>query len=236
MKLMGRGLVIDADHGVRFPEYADVEVEFGFNVSNDTTTYWGGTGGSRTPLRGRLVWYDLTADLLTAATGDRAAVGTLLRAEAEPYEVPAREPFEVRLAHEGVVPLSELVVGDDNRPLRRVAAAPASDSYCIDGTRLSFSAGRAGSYVYVDYFYADAGGRTLVLDPFDTPGEFRLLAALKLGDVDGTRFDREMVLSAGRCRRVGPLLAGSRPGEFGSFGFSFVAENRVAGDVVLHFP
>jgi hypothetical protein len=237
MKLLGKALVIDADRGVRFPEYADVEIDFGLNVSDVPTEYWGGGYCGRSRISGRLAWFDLTAELLAAATGEKAAVGTILKAEAEPHEVPTEAPFEARLAFSGAVPLSELVVGDDNRPLRRVAAAPGPDDYVADGARLSFSAARAGSYVYVDYFHAAAEeGRTLVLNPFGTPREFKLLATLKLGDADDTRYDRELVLAAGRCRHVGPLSGGSRPGEFGSFGFEFVAENRAAGDVVVHFP
>ncbi|HUU56054.1 MAG TPA: hypothetical protein VMW93_01815 [bacterium] len=239
MKLRGTGLIIDTGRGVGFPDYGDLEVDFGLNVLNLAPPSPGGgcVAPYDAPLTGRIAWYELTADLLAAVTGDALFGGAMVRAEAEPHLVPDEPPYAIELAEPANVPLSEVVVGDDNLRLGRVAGSPGPDEYAADGGRLTFGAGRAGEYVYVDYFYVDeSSGRTLVLNPFTAAGEFKLLATLKLSEAEGNLYERELMLAAERCRRTGPLAAGPADGDFGSFGFEFAVENRAAGDVTLYFP
>jgi hypothetical protein len=244
MKLIGKGLVIDAERGENFPDYGDVEIDFGLAVALPSPA--GFVLPNDAAITGKIAWYDLNAELLAAVTGDALSAGTVARAEAEPHQVPTEPPHEVELVETTVVPLSEIVIGDDNwRPLseivigddnwrlRRVDGTPGPDEYAVDGTSLAFHAARAGLYVYVDYFYSDAaGGKTVVVSPFSAPGAFKLLATLRLYDGDDGLYERELVLAA----RTGPLAAESPAAEPGSFGFAFAVENRVPGDVVVHFP
>jgi len=235
MKLIGKGLVIDAERGENFPDYGDVEIDFGLAVALPSPA--GFVLPNDAAITGKIAWYDLNAELLAAVTGDALSAGTVARAEAEPHQVPAEPPYEVELVETTVVPLSEIVIGDDNRRLRRVDGIPGPDEYAVDGTALTFHAARADLYVYVDYFYSDAaGGKTVVVSPFSAPGAFKLLATLRLYDGDDGLYERELVLAAERCRRTGQLKAESAAAEPGSFGFSFAVENRVPGDVVVHFP
>jgi hypothetical protein len=235
MKLRGKGLIIDSARGVGFPAYGDVEVDFGLNLFKLGPAAAGGACSPYDPpLTGTIVWRELTAELLAAVTGDALAAGTLARAEAEPHRVPAEPPHVVELVEPAVVPHSEVVVGDDNLRLGRVAGVPGPDEYAVAGSRLTFGADRAGQYVYADYFYADAGsGRTLALGPFAAAAEFKLLASLKLSEGERNLCERELVLVAERCRPTGPP---PNEGECDAFGFSFAAENRAAGDITLYFP
>jgi hypothetical protein len=235
MKLVGRGLVIDVERGDNFPDYGDVEIDFGLGVPPPAAGGWALPYDAA--LTGKIAWYDLSAELLAAVTGDVLAAGTVARAEAEPHQVPAEAPFEITLVEATVVPLSEIVIGDDNWRLRRVAGPPGPDEYAVDGAALTFSAARAGLYVYVDYFYSDsASGKTVVVNPFNSPAEFKLLATLSLYDGGDGLYERELILAAERCRRTGPLAPGSHAADSGSFGFEFAVENRVPGDVVVYFP
>lgn len=237
MKLRGKGLIIDTGRGVGFPDYGDVEVDFGLNLLKLGPPAAGAPSPYDAPLTGTIVWYELTADFLAAVTGDALSVGTLARAEAEPHRVPDEPPYAIDLVGAAVVPHAEVVVGDDNARLARVVNSPGPDQYAADGCRLTFGASRAGQYVYADYFYADGqSGRTLALSPFAAAGEFKLLAALKLSEGERNLCERELILVAERCRPTG--LPATEPGEdeAGAFGFAFVAENRAAGDVTLYFP
>jgi hypothetical protein len=234
MKLRGKGLIIDTGRGVGFPDYGDVDVDFGLNLSKLGPPAAGAASPYGAPLTGTIVWYELTADLLAAVTGDALSTGALSRAEAEPHRVPDEPPYAIDLVGAAVVPLSEVAVGDDNARLRRVAGSPGPDEYAVSGSRLTFAATRAGQYVYADYFYADGqSGRTLALSPFAAAAEFKLLAALKLSEGERNLCERELVLVAERCRPTGPP---PNEGECDAFGFSFAAENRAAGDVTLYFP
>ncbi len=232
MKLMGRGLIIDAERGENFPDYGDVEIDFGLAIPP--------AAGCAVPcdaaITGKIAWYDLSPELLAAVTGDALTVGAIARVEAEPHLVPAEPPHKVTPVETTVVPLSEIVIGDDNWRLRRVAGPPGPDEYAVDGAALTFNAARAGLYVYVDYFYAAAAGKTVVVSPFNSPAEFKLLAALRLYDGADNLYERELILAAERCRRTGPLRGGTGAAAFGSFGFEFAVENRVPGDVAVHFP
>jgi len=195
-------------------------------------------GGAASPydpvLTGRIVWRELTADLLAALTADALASGATARAEAEPHRVPDEPPYAVDLVESAVVPLSEVVVGDDNARLRRAAGAPGPDEYAVAGRRLTFAAARAGQYIYADYFYANEGaGRTLVLNPFGAAAEFKLLAALDLDNGTENLYACELVLAAERCRPTGPP---ADMDDDGTFGFAFAIENRAAGDVTFYFP
>jgi len=215
MKLIGKGLIVDAAHGVEFPDYGDLEVNFGLNVLNLPSP--AATGGYvvpyDAPVTGKIAWYDLTAEMLAAATGNELAAGTLRRAEAEAHEVPASEPYETTLVHPTNVALSEVVVGDDGRRRQRVAGAPGAGQYKIEGAKLTLNAADAGHHVYADYFYADAAaGRTMVVSPFVLPAEFKLLAALKLYDTGVNEYGGELVFVAEHCRRAGALAVGSRVG------------------------
>jgi len=239
MKLRGKGLIIDTGRGVGFPDYGDVEIDFGLNLLRVGPPAAGGGASSPydPPLAGTIVWYELTAELLAAVTGGPLSGGTLSRAEAEPHRVPDEPPYAVEFARAAVVPLSEVVVGDDNLRLGRVAASPGPDEYAAAGSRLTFGAGRAGQYVYADYYFADENsGRTLALSPFGGAGEFKLLAALNLDEAAHNLYERELVLVAERCRPTGPLAAEPAEGEARAFGFAFAVENRAAGDVTLYFP
>jgi len=239
MKLVGRGLIVDTGRGLAYPEWGDVEIDFGLPCAEAPPPLAAGeyvvpAGAAFT---GRILWYELTADLLAVATGEAPAPGTVKRAEAEPYQVPTAAPYEVELAEAEVVPLSEFVVGDDNERLRPVATDPEPGEYRRDGGRLTLNVSHAGRYVYVDYFFREEGrGSTLVLPPFAAPGEFKLWAALKLNDAAAHLYEREMVLAAACCRRTGPLRWEAGEEEFGAFGFAFAAENRSPGEVVAYFP
>lgn len=234
MKLVGRGLIFDGEGGVNFPDYGDVEVDFGLAVAPPAPA--GCVVPNDAALTGKIAWYDLSAELLAAVTGDALSAGTVARAEAEPHQVPMEAPYEVELVEATVVPGSEIVIADDNWRLRRVDGAPGPDEYAVDGCALTLNAARAGFYVYVDYFYSAAAGKTVVVSPFSTPAPFRLLATLKPYDGDDGLYEREFVLAAARCRRTGPLKAASPTAGPGPFGFTFSAENRVPGDVVVYFP
>jgi hypothetical protein len=235
MKLRGKGLIVDAGRGAGFPDYGEVEIDFGPALVTAGAAGGGGVSPYDAPLTGRIFWYELSAELLAAVTGEPLAGGTTARAEAEPHRLPAEPPCVIELAEPAVVPGSETVVGDDNLRLARVAAPPGPDEYAAEGSRLTFSVERAGQYVYVDYFYAEEGaGRTLVLSPGAGAGEFKLLAALELGGAATHLYERELILAAARCRRTGPLAAAE--GECDAFGFEFAVENRLAGDVTLYFP
>ncbi|UCH77314.1 MAG: hypothetical protein JSU81_06115 [Candidatus Coatesbacteria bacterium] len=238
MKLVGRGLIVDTGRELAYPEWGDVEIDFGLPCAEAPAL---AAGEYAVPpgaaFTGRIVWYELTADLLAVATGEAPAAGTVKRAEAEPYQVPSAPPYEVELAEAAVVPLSEFVVGDDNERLRPVAAEPGPGEYRRDGGRLTLNVSHAGRYVYVDYFFREEGtGKTLILPPFAAPGEFKLWAALKLNDAAAHLYEREMVLAAACCRRTGPLGWEAGEEEFGAFGFAFAAENRSPGEVVAYFP
>jgi hypothetical protein len=234
MKLRGKGLIIDTGRGVGFPDYGDVEVDFGLSLLKLGTPASGSASSYDSPLAGNIVWYELTAELLAAVTGDALSNGTLARAEAEPHRVPDGPPYAIDLVGAAAVPHSEVVVGDDNARLRRVAGSPGPEEYAVDGRRLTFGAGRAGQYVYADYFYADAAsGRTLALSPFAAAGEFKLLAALKLNEPLANLCEGELILAAERCRPTGPP---AEVDDAGTFGFAFAAENRAAGDLTLYFP
>jgi hypothetical protein len=239
MKLIGKGLVVDAEHGVDFPDYGDLELNFGLNV---LTIPAPATTGSYivpydAPITGRISWYDLGPELLAAATGNDLTAGTVKRAAGEAHAIPAAAPYEVTLDHAPPLALSDLVVGDDGRRFKRAAGAPGAGEYAVAGAVFTFNAADAGRAVYADYFYADAAaGQTLVVSPFALPGEFKLLAGLKLYGTGANEYEGDLVFAAERCRRTGPLAVGSRVGQFGSFGFEFAVENRVPGDVAVYFP
>ena len=235
--MRGKGLIIDTGRGVGFPAYGDVEVDFGLNLLKLGPPAAGAPSPYDVPLTGTIIWYELTADLLAAVTGDALSNGALRRAEAEPHRVPDEPPYVVELVDAAVVAHSEVVVGDDNARLRRVVGPPGPDEYVVAGSRLTFGAGRAGQYVYADYFYADGdSGRTLALSPFGAAGEFKLLAALKLNEPSANLCEGELILAAERCRPTGPLSGGPGEDQAGAFGFAFAAENRAAGDVTFYFP
>ncbi len=239
MKLIGKGLLIDTEHGVDFPDYGELEVNFGLNVLNvpAPATTGGYVVPYDAPITGKIAWYDLTPELLAATTGNDLSAGTVKRVEAEALQVPGQSPYEVTLSQNTNLALSEVVLRDDNRRMKRVSASPAPGEYAISGAVLTFNAAAAGRYVYVDYFYADAAdGKTLLVSPFALPTEFKLLASLKLFDTNANEYEGELVFTAEHCRRTGPLAVGSRVGEFGSFGFEFAVENRIAGDVAVYFP
>ncbi len=239
MKLTGKGLIVDMGRGIDFPDYGDVEINFGLNFPSPPPP--ASAGGYvvpyDAPIKGKIAWYELTAELLAAFTGDTLSPGAVKRTEAEPHQVPLEEPFEVTLAATSNVARSEIVIADDNSRLVRAAGSPGPGEYGIAGAKLTFNAAQAGYYVYVDYFYSDKdNGKTLVLNPFNLPGEFKLLADLTLFDAASSLYDRELVLVAERCRRAGPLASGPAGGEFGSLGFEFAVDNRAPGDVVAYFP
>jgi len=207
--------------GVDFPDYGDVEINFGLNFPSPPPP--ASAGGYvvpyDAPITGKIAWYELTAELLAAFTGDTLSPGAVKRTEAEPHQVPLEEPFEVTLAHTSNVARSEIVIADDNSRLVRTSTSPGPGEYGIAGAKLTFNAAQAGYYVYVDYFYSDKdNGKTLVLNP------------------SSSLYDRELVLVAERCRRTGPLASGPAGGEFGSLGFEFAVDNRAPGDVVAYFP
>jgi len=239
MKLIGKGLIIDAGRGVDFPDYGDLELSFGLSVLNIPAP--AATGGYvvpyDAPVTGRIGWYDLSAELLAAVTGNAAAAGTVRRAESEPHDVPVASPYTITLAYSTPVALTDVVVRDDGVRMTRVAAGPAAGQYVIAEATLTFNAADAGRRVYVDYFYAQAGvGHQVVVSPFALPAEFKLAAALKLYDTAVNEYAGELVATAEHCRRTGPLAVGARAGQFGSFGFEFAVENRAPGDLVLYFP
>jgi hypothetical protein len=239
MKLTGKGLIVDIGRDVGFPDYGDVEIIFGLNFPSPPPP--ASAGGYvvpyDAPITGEIAWYELTAELLAAVTGEALSTGAVKRTEAEPHQVPLEEPYEVTLASTSNVARSEVVIADDNSRLVRAAGPPGPGEYGIAGATLTFDAARAGYYVYVDYFYSDEdNGKTLVLSPFGLPGEFKLLADLAPCDAASNLYDRGLVLVAERCRRTGPLASGPAGGEFASLGFAFAVDNRAPGDVVVYFP
>lgn len=239
MKLIGKGLIVDAGRGVDFPDYGDLELTFGLNVLNIPAP--AATGGYvvpyDAPVTGRIGWYDLSADLLAAVSGNAVAEGTVRRAESEPHDIPASSPYTVTLTHATPLALTDMVVRDDGARMTRVAGAPAAGQYAVAAATLTFNAADAGRRVYVDYFYTQAGaGHQVVVSPFALPAEFKLIAALKLYDTGANEFAGELVAAAEHCRRTGPLAVGARAGQFGSFGFEFAVENRTPGDLVIYFP
>lgn len=239
MKLIGKGLVIDAARGVEFPDYGELELNFGLAVLTVPAPAAAGAYviPYDAPLTGKLVWYDLTPEMLAAATGNELASGTVRRREAEPHVVPSSPPYEVTLEETALLPLTDVVLGDDRRRRRRVAANPGPGEYVISGATLTFHSSDAGRTVYVDYFYGDAAaGQTLVVSPFALPGAFKLVGAVKLFDGGANDYAGELVVVAQSCRRTGPLVVGARAGDVASFGFDFALENRVPGDVAVYFP
>lgn len=217
MKLVGRGLVVGEAEAYR--EWGDVEID----VDVDATEW-----------HGRIVWYELTAHLLSSVTGHSVRPGTILRTEAEPYQIPEKPPYEVTLGEEPVVN-SEFIVDDANEHMMLAAGQPELGEYQIYGKTVIANKAYAGRYIYVDYFYKDTDGETFVIMPPEQTGEFRLLAALKLPGNAGSLYDGETVLEALHCQRTTSLGLESDESEFGAFGFDFTIKNSGRGDVALHF-
>lgn len=239
MKLIGKGLIVDLTNGLEFPDYGDLTVNFGLNVLNipSPAVNGGYVVPYDAPITGKVSWYDITPEILASLTGGGLADGTVRYARAESHQIPTSEPYEITLDNTNMVPLSEVVVGDDGVRLRRVQSDPGEGEYAISGNVLEFSSDAAGADVFVDYFHEDSAvGKTMTVDPYSLPGEFKLLASLKFYDTFAADYAGELVFIAKRCRRTGPVDVGSRAAEFGTFGFDFAVENRNAGDVVVCFP
>jgi hypothetical protein len=239
MKLIGKGLIIDLTNGLEFPDYGDLTVNFGLNVLNvpSPTVNGGYVIPYDAPVTGKISWYDVTAEVLAALTGGGLENGSVRYAQAESHQVPTSEPYEITLDNADIIPLSEVVISENGVRMRRVPTDPGESEYVISGNVLEFSLDAAGSYVYVDYFYEDtSAGKTMTVDPYSLPGEFKLLASLKFFDTYAADYTGELVFIAERCRRTGPVDVGSRAADFGTFGFDFAVENRNPGDVVVCFP
>ncbi len=238
MKLIGKGLIIDLTTGLEFPDYGDITVNFGLNVINvpSPAVNGGYIVPYDAPITGKISWYDISPEILASLTGAGLTDGTVRYVQSESHQVPSSEPYEVTLNNPDNLAQSEIVVGESGR-MRRVPSTPGEGEYAISGNVLTFSSDDAGGTVYIDYFYEDSGaGKTITVDPYALPGEFKLLASLKSYDTYAAGYSGDLVFIAERCRRTGPVDVGSRVGAFGTFGFDFAVENRNSGDVVVCFP
>jgi hypothetical protein len=136
-------------------------VNFGLNVLNipSPAVNGGYVVPYDAPITGKISWYDITPEILASLTGGGLADGTVRYARAESHQIPTSEPYEITLDNTNVVPLSEVVVGDDGVRLRRVQSDPGEGEYATSGNVLEFSSDAAGADVFVDYFHEDSGLR-----------------------------------------------------------------------------
>lgn len=238
MKLIGKGVILDASGGLPFLDYGELQIIFGLDVlsiprGDIAGRYYVPVG---MPVTGRLTWFDISAELLASLLGAGAEQGTVRRVVSESHTIPDESPYTVDLDHQANLGATEVVMGSDGTRFRRVATSPSSGEYSITDYTLTFSSEDGGKTIYVSYFYSDpSSGSTIVLAPQGLPSRFKLVGSLNLYDI-AEEESGDLVLVAERCVRTSPLNLGASVGEYGRFGFDFALENITAGDITLYMP
>jgi hypothetical protein len=238
MKLIGKGIMLNASGGVPFLDYGDLQVNFGLDLvsiprGDIAGRYYVPVG---MPVSGRLSWFDLSADLLASLLGSQSDTGTVRRVVGESQTIPGSSPYSLDLNHGDILPATEVVLGGDGARFRRVSSSPDEGEYSIDEETLTFNSADAGKRVYVSYFYDDpSSGHKIVLSPQGLPTRFKLVGSLNLYDMANTE-NGDLVVIGERCVRTSPLNLGAAVGDYGRFSFEFALENVNPGDITLYMP
>lgn len=238
MKLIGKGILIDAKRGVPFADYGELLVRFGVDVVSIPR---GDIAGKYsipigTQITGHIQWFDISGELLAGILGGETTDGSVRFANLEEHTIPDGEPYQITLDSGDNLTNTETVQDGSGLKYRRVEGTPGVSQYSISDNTLTFSSDDAETVVYISYFYQDTDdGLTVNLNPTDIPSHFELVGKLDLvgGEDDG---GGELVITAKRCVRVSDMEIGAGVGEFGRFGFDFVIDNSNAGDVVVSMP